>query len=111
MVRCPSLDKQVSELGQHPLLVMRVPPRRPPRAVTISGMDAVIREHKRGRRRKGRLRSPDLDQLDGFAAGAFDHQRARVAKLVGLFEKGDALTPELVGPGIEIGDAQRDMVL
>ena len=33
---------------------------------------------------------PDLDQLDGFVAGAFDHQGAGVAEAVGLLEEGHA---------------------
>ena len=41
--------------------------------------------------------APDLDQLDGFAAGAFDHQGAGVAEAVGLFEEGHVLALELVG--------------
>ena len=53
----------------------------------------------------------DLDQLDRFAARAFDHHGARVAELVGLFEERDAFAPQLGDPGVEIGDAQSDVVV
>src|ERR1700692_2669001 len=54
---------------------------------------------------------PYLDQLDRLAARAFDHHRAGGPELVGAFEEGDAFAPELLDPGIEIADAQSDMVL
>ena len=53
----------------------------------------------------------DLDQLDRFAARAFDHHRARVAERVGLFEERDAFAAQLGDPGVEIGDAERDVIV
>src|SRR5256886_512950 len=53
----------------------------------------------------------DLDQLERFAARALDHHCARVAELVGLFEEGDALAAQLGDPGVEIGDAERDVIV
>ena len=46
-----------------------------------------------------------LDQLQGFAARAFDHHGARVAERVGLFEEFDALAAQLLDPRVEILDA------
>src|ERR1700728_53257 len=51
-----------------------------------------------------------LDQLDGFVTGAFYHHRAGVADLVARPEKSDALAFQLGGPGIEIADAETDMI-
>jgi hypothetical protein len=52
----------------------------------------------------------DLDQLQCFAAGALDHHGARVAERVGLFEEPDALTAQLRDPGVEVGDAECDVI-
>src|SRR5205809_1841215 len=52
-----------------------------------------------------------LDELDRLAARAFDHDRAGVAEPVGLLEKGDAFVAQLADPGVEIADAEPDMVL
>src|SRR5438477_601180 len=52
----------------------------------------------------------DLDQLESFAAGPFEHHRAGVAELVGLAEL-DALATQLRHPGVEIGDAERDRLV
>ena len=53
----------------------------------------------------------DLDQLDRFPARALDHHGARVAELVGLLQERDALAAQLGDPGVEIGDAERDVVV
>ena len=53
----------------------------------------------------------DLYQLQGFAARAFDHNGTGVAENVGLFEEGHVFTAQFVDPGVEIGDAQRDVIL
>ena len=53
----------------------------------------------------------DLDQLERFVTRAFDHHCARVAELVGLGEEGDALAAQLGDPGVEIGDAERDVIV
>jgi len=53
----------------------------------------------------------DLDQLQRFAARPLDHHGAGVAELVGLFEKRDALAPQLGDPGVEIPNAERDVVV
>src|SRR5205085_9948215 len=44
-------------------------------------------------------------------ARALDHHRARVAKLVGPLEEPDALAPQLGDPRIEVGDAERDVIV
>src|SRR5215467_7690421 len=58
-----------------------------------------------------RARLLDFDQLQRFAARALDHHRARISELVGLFEKCHALASQLGDPGVEIGDAERDVVV
>src|SRR5260370_42445089 len=52
-----------------------------------------------------------LDQFQGFAAGAFDHDRASIVERVELFEEGDALAAQFLHPRVEIGDTQGDVVL
>src|SRR6266403_2119983 len=53
----------------------------------------------------------DLDQLQRLVARALDHYRARVTKRVGLLEEPHALAPQLGDPGIEIADAERDVIV
>src|SRR5438046_1394585 len=53
----------------------------------------------------------DLDQLQRLVARALDHHRARVTELVGLLEEPHALAPQLGDPGIEIADAERDVIV
>src|SRR5204863_1375356 len=53
----------------------------------------------------------DFDEFDGFAAWAFDHDGAGLSEPIGPFEKRDALAAQFADPGIEIGDAQSEMVL
>src|SRR5215467_11066536 len=55
--------------------------------------------------------SADLDQLDGLAARPFDHDGTRLAESVLLLEESDALAAQLGGPGVQIGHAQRDVVV
>jgi hypothetical protein len=52
----------------------------------------------------------DLHQLQRFAARALDHHGARVAERVRLFEEPDALSAQLGDPGVEIGDAEREVI-
>lgn len=52
-----------------------------------------------------------LHQLKRLATRAFDHDSARLAKAIRLFEKRHALGAQLGDPRIEIGHAQRDVVL
>src|SRR3979409_2018729 len=53
----------------------------------------------------------DLDQLDRLPAGAFDHHGAGVAEPIGLLQDFNPFCAQLGAPGIEIGDAERDMVV
>jgi hypothetical protein len=57
------------------------------------------------------VRALNLDQLQRFAARAFDHHRASVAERVRLLEERDALAAELGDPAIEIGDAKLKFLL
>src|SRR5579883_1390702 len=51
-------------------------------------------------------------KLDGFAAGAFDHDGARVAELIRFgLQEFDILALELDDPGIEIGNAETDVIV
>jgi len=52
----------------------------------------------------------DLHQLQRFAARAFDHHGARDAERVRLFEEPDALAAQLGDSGVEIGDAEREVI-
>src|SRR5665213_4533826 len=52
----------------------------------------------------------DLDEFDGFMAGTFDHGGAGVPQAVGLFQEGDVFRFQLGDPGVEVGDAEADMV-
>src|SRR4051794_17904178 len=53
----------------------------------------------------------ELDQLDRFEARALDHRGARLAELIGLGNERDALVVQLGDPGVEIGHAERDVVV
>src|SRR6202011_4019896 len=59
----------------------------------------------------GRPRLFDLDQLDRLAARTFDHGGTRVAEPVRALQESDALAAQLGDPGIEIGDAERDVIV
>ncbi len=50
-------------------------------------------------------------QLDRLAARALDHHGARVAQPVGFLQDGHALAPELGDPGIEVADAEPDVIV
>src|ERR1700730_4557252 len=54
--------------------------------------------------------SLDLDQFQRLASRTFNHYGARIAKLVGLFEERDALSPQFGDPGIKVADAERDVI-
>src|SRR5947209_12137735 len=58
-----------------------------------------------------RSRLFDFDEFDGFAAWAFDHDGAGLSEPMGPFKKRDALAAQFADPGIEIGDAESEMVL
>src|SRR6185369_17931632 len=55
--------------------------------------------------------SADLDQLQRLAARSLDHHRARVAEAIGPVEKSHALAAQLGDPGVEVRDAQRDVIV
>src|SRR5579883_737166 len=55
--------------------------------------------------------SANLDELDRFAAWTLDHQGARRPEPIDRLEEFDLLACQLVGPGVEILDGQRDMIL
>ena len=57
------------------------------------------------------VRSFHFDQLQRFAAGALDQDGAGVAERVSLFEESHALAAELLDPCVEVGDAQRNVIL
>src|SRR4051794_39456525 len=52
----------------------------------------------------------DLNEFQRLAARAFDHHGARVTQFVGLLEERHALAPQLVDPGIEVTDTERDVI-
>src|SRR5262249_27129865 len=52
-----------------------------------------------------------LDELDRFAARSFDYDRAGVAERVGRHEERNPFRAQFGDPGIEVGDAERDMVV
>src|SRR6202041_2093333 len=58
-----------------------------------------------------RLAASNLHQLQRFLARAFDHHGSCVSELVGAVEEFDAFALELVDPGVEVADAEPDMVL
>src|ERR1035437_3542995 len=67
--------------------------------------------HATGVATSTRFELSNLDQLQRFAARAFDHHGASVAELIGgLLEECDAFASELGDPGVEIGDAKRDVI-
>ena len=85
---------------------------RPTRTATASARPVVMR---RGRHlcrpfAHGEALS-HLDQLERLAARALDHHGARVAEPIRLLEEHHALAAQLGHPRVEIGDAQRDVVL
>ena len=51
-----------------------------------------------------------FDQFDGLMAGAFDHNRADIADLIGLPQEGDAFALEFFNPSVEIGHAEPYMI-
>src|SRR5262245_47133118 len=59
----------------------------------------------------GEARLLHLDQLDRFPARSLDHDRARVAERVGRLEERNLFRAQLGDPGIEVGDAERDVVV
>src|SRR5262245_7602803 len=59
---------------------------------------------------RGREQLSDLDKLDGFAAAAFDHDGAQIAKFVGLLEESNSFAAQLCQPGFEIGHTEREVV-
>src|SRR5438046_5029083 len=93
--------------------VMESPAIRRPNATREEAPQLLDLQPSNGSHRPLRLASEifDLDQLDGFAARTFDHRGAHLTELVGLGEEGDALVAQLGDPGVEIGDAERDVVV
>src|SRR5712692_11294931 len=53
----------------------------------------------------------DLDEFECFATWTFDHHGARVAKLVGLLQEPDPLAAQLGDPGVEVGDAEANVIV
>src|ERR1700741_1611040 len=53
----------------------------------------------------------DFAKLDGLAARAFAHRGAGVAQAIGLLQGRDAFVAQLRDPGVEVGDAERDVVV
>src|SRR4029077_16305686 len=51
-----------------------------------------------------------LDQFQCLAAWAFDHHGTRLPKFVRLFEELDALFAQLRDPGVEVADAEGNMI-
>src|SRR5712692_3657861 len=86
-----------------------MPASGPPAAPAIRNSGPWTKGLVKARAPGGVLR--DLDQLQRFAARALDHHRARVAELVGLFEEADALASQLGDPGVEVGDAEGDVIV
>jgi len=55
--------------------------------------------------------SKNFDKLDCFLARTADHHRPGLSELVWIFKDVNSLIPQLVHPGVEIGDAQGKVVI